>query len=131
MIICIESPCKPIGEYSFHDNRSYLRDAMQHVFREGHIPIASHALYAFSGMLDDTIPHERALGIKAGFELAKCADEAWFFMDHGMSSGMKAAQKHWLKMKMPIRMLYIGASRFTETDFAKARETNAREGYPR
>lgn len=119
MIICIESPCKPIGEFSFDNNRQYLRNAMQVVFREGHIPIASHALYAFSGMLDDNNPTERALGIKAGFELAKRADEAWFFMDHGMSSGMKAAQKHWLKMQMPIRMLYIGASRFDTSEFAK------------
>jgi len=108
MIICVESPCGSSDKDIFESNRLYLKRCMRYVFDKRCKPIASHALYAFSGMLDDSNPKDRALGIKAGLELNSLADEAWFFTDYGMSPGMKKALDHWISVGKDVRILSIG-----------------------
>lgn len=53
-------------------------------------PYASHALYTQPGVLDDTIPEERRLGMGAGFVWARLAQSRVFYIDRGFSGGMVA-----------------------------------------
>jgi hypothetical protein len=79
-------------------NLRYLRAAMRLCLLNGEAPFASHAIYTQPGVLDDTIPAERELGIRAGFVVAEAL--AWagaprlFFVDEGESKGMAAGMKH-------------------------------------
>jgi hypothetical protein len=54
----------------------------------GEAPYASHLLYRQPGVLDDTKPDERALGMAAGFAWGERADAAVVYTDLGTSGGM-------------------------------------------
>ena len=56
-----------------------------HVINEGGIPIAPHLL--FTQFLDDSVPHERKLGLDLGLELLEHCGEVWVFGD--ISKGME------------------------------------------
>lgn len=57
------------------------------VMKKHCIPVASHILYAASGMLDDSSEEERELGLMFGLSLLAVCDEVWVFGE--VSSGMK------------------------------------------
>lgn len=89
-IVCVESPCA--GDTHLH--KIYLRACFQDCFDRGEYPFASHALYAFSDMLEESLhrPQDRKLGIEAGFAIAAaaCAYRV-FYTDIYHSNGMMAA----------------------------------------
>jgi len=70
-------------------NLAYVRACMADCLRRGEAPYASHALYTQPGVLDDTDPVERKLGIEAGFAWRAAADLTVFYIDLGSSRGMK------------------------------------------
>jgi hypothetical protein len=71
------------------ENLRYLRAAMHDcLVHRGEAPFASHGLYTQAGVLDDTIPAERRLGIEAGFAYREIAEVSAFYVDLGMTSGM-------------------------------------------
>jgi len=43
-----------------------------------------------AGVLDDDLPDERELGIRAGFAWGRKAERTVVYLDHGMSRGMEA-----------------------------------------
>jgi hypothetical protein len=89
-LVIIESPYAGDVEA----NVSYARKAMaDSIHYHGEAPIASHLLYTQPGILDDTVEHERALGISAGLAWRSVAQEAVFYIDRGWSKGMIAAKK--------------------------------------
>jgi len=67
-------------------NVAYARACMRDCLLRGDAPFASHLLYTQEGVLDDNIPEERELGIKAGFGKAKATV---VYTDLGYSNGMK------------------------------------------
>ena len=69
-------------------NLAYCRAAMHDCLRRGEAPFPSHALYTQPGVLDDTIPEERALGIEAGLQIGERMDATVVYVDLGISSGM-------------------------------------------
>lgn len=69
-------------------NLRYLGAAMRDCLMRGEIPIASHALYAYTGALNDDDPSERDLGIRAGLELALVTETTVVYVDLGCSKGM-------------------------------------------
>jgi hypothetical protein len=69
-------------------NVSYARAAMRDCLLRGETPYASHLLYTQVGVLDDNIPEERELGIKAGFEWRQAAEKTVVYTDYGISRGM-------------------------------------------
>lgn len=69
-------------------NTRYLKAAMADSFARGEAPFASHALYAMSGMLDDHVDDERALGIEAGLAWGEAAEMIAVYQDLGISGGM-------------------------------------------
>jgi len=81
----IESPFQG----NIEANLRYLRAAMADAFRRQEAPYASHALYTQPGVLDDTKPEERALGMEAGFLWAEAAQKITVYTDLGVSPGME------------------------------------------
>jgi hypothetical protein len=73
------------------ENVRYARECMTHSLSLGEAPIASHLLYTQEGILDDSIPEERALGIAAGLAWRVVAERHAFYEDRGWSRGMLAA----------------------------------------
>lgn len=69
-------------------NVAYARAALADCLHKGEAPIASHLLYTQPGVLDDGIPGERALGIKAGLAWARVADTVVVYTDLGVTPGM-------------------------------------------
>jgi len=74
-------------------NIEYARKCVKDSIMRGESPIASHLLLTQEGILDDSIPEEREMGIKAGLAWKKVADRHVFYVDYGMSKGMKDAEK--------------------------------------
>ena len=81
-IIYICSPLKGDIQQNIDNALEYCR----RVTFEGNVPIAPHAY--FTSFLDDTVPHERRVGMEMGMELLKHADEVQVFGDR-ISEGMK------------------------------------------
>ena len=75
-------------------NIQYARECLKDSLKRGEAPIASHLLYTQKGVLDDNIPEERKLGIDAGLAWKEVADLHVFYIDFGMSKGMKYASKY-------------------------------------
>ena len=75
-------------------NIKYARECLKDSLNRGESPIASHLLYTQKGVLDDDIEEERVLGINAGLEWKEVADLHVFYVDYGMSNGMKYASEY-------------------------------------
>lgn len=69
-------------------NVAYARSCLRDCLLRGEAPIASHLLYTQSGVLDDTIPEERVLGMRAGLCWGRFAQATVVYTDRGISLGM-------------------------------------------
>ena len=58
----------------------------QHVVRKGGIPIIPHTM--LHGVLDDSIPEQRLMGLQLGKKLIKLCDAVWVFGKAESSQGM-------------------------------------------
>lgn len=83
-------------------NLTYARRCLADSLKRGEAPIASHLLYTQPGVLDDTKPEERALGIAAGHKWIYWADAMVVYIDHGISSGMQAGIEYAGGFYIPI-----------------------------
>ncbi len=70
-------------------NVTYARACLHDCLLRGEAPIASHLLYTQPGVLDDTIPEERKLGIEAGLVWGILAEMSAVYTDLGFSNGMR------------------------------------------
>jgi hypothetical protein len=84
-LVIIESPYAGDVER----NERYARACMADCLRRGEAPFASHLLYTQPGVLDDTIPAERKLGIAAGLAWGEMAAATVVYTDLGVTSGME------------------------------------------
>lgn len=84
-MVIIESPYA--GDVDRHVR--YARACMADCLRREEAPFASHLLYTQPGVLDDSKPKERALGIRAGLEIGMRADRTVVYVDLGISEGMR------------------------------------------
>lgn len=75
-------------------NMRYLRACLADCLARGEAPFASHALYTQPGVLDDSDPAQRKLGIDAGFAWRSMAEATVVYTDRGVSRGMIAGIKH-------------------------------------
>lgn len=74
-------------------NTAYLKKAILHSLSRGESPYASHGF--FTHFLDDTIAEERKTGILAGLAWSSAAEQVIYYLDRGMSGGMRfALEKH-------------------------------------
>jgi hypothetical protein len=67
------------GEFAMHDC----------LVNHDEAPYASHLLYTRTNVLRDEIPEDRKLGIEAGFEWRDVSDMTVFYIDLGMTDGMR------------------------------------------
>lgn len=83
-------------------NIEYARKCVRDSLLRGESPIASHLLYTQPGILNDDIPEERQKGIDAGLAWKLVAEKHVFYVDYGMSHGMKYAMSQAEKNGIPI-----------------------------
>lgn len=89
-------------------NLRYLRACMADCLRRGEAPFASHGLYTQPGVLDDTKPEERRLGIDAGFAWRDASELTAVYADLGITGGMAQGIHHAGIKKMPLEVRYLG-----------------------
>ena len=115
----IESPYR--GERK--RNLLYLHRLIRHITLElNYAPYASHLMMTTA--LDDNLAAERAMGIMAGFAWSHRADAAFFGLDYGISSGMRAARDYYDSIGLECYDLHIGVNDDAEQD----PETEAHHG---
>lgn len=84
LLVILESPYAGDVETNLTYARACVADSLSH----GEAPIASHLLYTQPGILDDSIPRQRALGIAAGLAWYSAAQACVVYIDRGISQGM-------------------------------------------
>lgn len=75
---------------------------MQDSLRRGEAPLATHLLYAHSGVSDDTNPVDRKHCIDAGLAWGKFAEATVVYTDRGISEGMKYGIENAKKCRRPV-----------------------------
>ena len=96
--VILESPYRGSGRWPFSmfhrcANIRYARACIRDSLMRGESPIASHLLYTQPGILRDSDPEERRMGIEAGLAWRGVAELHVFYIDRGTSEGMRAALK--------------------------------------
>ena len=88
--VIIESPYAGKSDTDIYLNEVYgelcMRDCLKN---HNEAPYASHLLYTRKYVLRDKDKAERKLGIEAGFFWRDVAEKTVFYMDLGMTTGMK------------------------------------------
>ena len=70
--------------------------------------MVSHLLYTQPGVLDDSIPEQRALGIEAGLVWGSVAEATVAYADLGTSRGMECGIERAKKEGRPVEIRYLG-----------------------
>ena len=86
-LVKIESPYRG----NTKRNKAYANLAMLDSILKGEAPIATHLLYP--EVLNDDDPEERKLGISLGYDWLSAADLVAFYIDFGISAGMRECYK--------------------------------------
>ena len=84
-LVIIESPFAGDVETNIQFARACMHDSLM----RGEAPFASHLLYTQEGILNDDVPKERSLGIKAGLVWGKRAEKTVVYTNLGVTGGMK------------------------------------------
>jgi len=106
--VIIESPYTADTEWKIADNIRYAQKCVADSIRRGEAPIASHLLYTQPGILNDSIPCERVMGISAGLAWTKKADLVAVYTDLGISSGMLLGINEANRFGIPVEYREIG-----------------------
>ena len=102
--VVVESPFAGDIEANMKYARACLRDCLM----RGESPVASHLLLTQDGVLDDSDPIERAVGINAGHAWMHGAHAIVVYTDRGISEGMKAGIRSAEFHKLNIEYRSIG-----------------------
>lgn len=106
--VIIESPYAAGNGHTVAEHEEYTRRCMADSLARGEAPFASHLVYTQPGVLDDTDPAQRYLGMKAGFAWMRFADLVAIYIDLGKSHGMKEGEAWALNMCIPVVTRHIG-----------------------
>lgn len=87
--VIIESPYHDDNTVEMQENMNYARAVCLDAVQRGEVPFASHLFFTL--FLDDQDPAQRKLGIEMGYDFWEKANLIVFYMDRGMSPGMKEA----------------------------------------
>lgn len=90
-LVLLETPYAAPTVELLARNLAYARAAMRDSLLRGEAPFASHLLYAQVGVLEDSVPAERELGMCAGWAWGQQAARVVCYVDLGISPGMSAA----------------------------------------
>lgn len=98
----LESPFSVPTPDGIARNLRYCRAAMRDSLLQGDAPMVSHALYTQPGVLDDTNPTERAMGIEAGLTWGDAAVATVVYCDLGITPGMRQGIERAAKEQRPV-----------------------------
>lgn len=84
--VLVESPYAGDSPEKVQANIEYAQKAIKDCLQRNEAPFASHLIYTQA--LDDNIPRERELGIKAGLVFSQIVDKIVVYIDKGISDGM-------------------------------------------
>jgi hypothetical protein len=87
--VLIESPFAGPTADDIQKNVDYARAAVLDCLMRGEAAYASHLFYTQPGILDDTVPEQRSMGIEAGLLWGQAAEKTVVYTDRGMSRGME------------------------------------------
>lgn len=113
-VVVIESPFAGDVER----NKQFAADCMKESLGRGEYPTASHLLYTAKGILDDTVPDERATGIHAGFAWAAKADLTAVYVNLGISSGMLQGIANAKIHSRPVFLRYLRGDKWPRPNIA-------------
>lgn len=99
-LVILESPFAGDTEANVEYARRAVRDALS----RGEAPIASHLLYTQPGILQDSVPEERAWGINAGLAWGRVAEATVVYTDRGISRGMEYGIANARKAGRPVEL---------------------------
>ena len=100
--VILESPFAADCPKEHAANVAYARQCVVHSLSLGESPLASHLLYTQPGVLDDTDPAQRALGIAAGHAWFSSANRCVVYIDRGISDGMREGMEQAMRYNVPI-----------------------------
>jgi hypothetical protein len=109
--VVVESPLNAPTREGIEDNKRYARRCVLDSLLRGEAPYASHLFFDQEGILDDRIPSQREMGMKAGFVWGREAQLVAVYTDRGISKGMTAGIDHYRHLGIPIeyrQIDYIG-----------------------
>lgn len=89
-LVIVESPYAGGSEWA----AEYLSLCLAYCVSRGWSPYASHVLLTRPGVLRDSCPAERDVGVQLGFAWRRVADFTVVFIDHGLSEGMRLGIEH-------------------------------------
>lgn len=104
--VAIESPWRGDTPEEGDRNARYLEACIADCIRRHESPYASHKM--LTTVLDDMNEDERATGISAGFFWSEAAEARVFYVDLGISEGMKLAVKHAAGIKQITEYRVLG-----------------------
>lgn len=104
-LVILESPFAGDTEANVEYARRAVRDALS----RGEAPIASHLLYTQPGILQDSVPEERAWGINAGLAWGRVAEATVVYTDRGISRGMEYGIANARKAGRPVEFRTLTA----------------------
>lgn len=110
--VVIESPfgTRPDGSRASPDevqrNLRYLAACIRDSFARGEAPFASHGIYPMA--LDGRDADQRKLGMEAGFAWGRFAAVRVFYMDLGVTPGMKAGLLRANEMQQDVEERLLG-----------------------
>lgn len=87
-LVIVESPCAGPDQATRGRNRRYALAACRDCLARGEAPYASFIFFDQPGLLNDTKPEDRELGIRAGLAWGLKADATVVYADLGLSAGM-------------------------------------------
>ena len=104
-LVVVESP------YRGGDARciAYARAALADCLSKNEAPFASHLLYTQPGVLKDSVPAERLLGLHAGWAFHWRVDAVVFYTDLGISEGVALGIEHALTAGCPVEYRTLDA----------------------
>lgn len=110
----IESPFAAPTPEGIEENIAYAKAAVNDSLHRGEAPYASHLFFTQPGLLDDTDPDERMLGIMAGKKWEEAASYSAVYVDRGLSKGMRLGIELCKDIGRPIRFRSLGEEFLTE-----------------
>lgn len=110
--VILETPFAAPTVEAIAANIEFARRCLRDCLLRGESPIASHLLYTQDGVLQDTIPEERKLGIEAGLAWSSVSDASVVYIDRGISKGMRYGIERALASGNPVEFRVLDHSHF-------------------
>lgn len=106
--VVIESPSWVPDAAERGRNLRYLRACLADCLGHGDAPFAAHGLYTQPGVLDDSLPVERDLGIRAGFRWRDAAHATIVYTDLGVTEEMNLGIADAVSLGHPVEYRTLG-----------------------